>query len=567
VYILPLKPTILVGSSVQLRAFFYDRSGVITDVTTTATWKAIEPQIASVVRTGSSGGLATALAPGQVLVTAKAPGATGFGTLTVVSSLDLPSPELTANANDGQVALTWTALPNSMKFNVMRATQEGGPYTTIATVTTPSYTDTGLTDGSSYYYVVRTHYRDGGHSENSHEAVGTPLAPGVFDKIQHIVYIVKENHSFDSMFGLFPGANGATMGTTSTGQVVQLQRLPDPPPTDLGHLWGSAVEATDGARMDRFDLISGGNMNGDMLSYSEFQQADIPNYWTYASRFVLGDGMYSSITSGSYPGHLYIMAAQNVGAIDNPVSPTTSGGWGCDASADTTVATVTNTDPQVLQNPFPCYSATSLAYALQTAGITWKSYAPSKNDTGYAWNSLRAFSQIFNTSLWKSNVVTFNDFANDAISTHMPAVSWLNPDAPADEHPVHSVCAGENWTVQQINAIMQGPNWNSTAIFIVWDDFGGFYDHVAPPSQDIYGYSIRVPLIIISPYAKQTVYGQQGYITHSTYELSSVLRFIEERFGVAPLTQRDATANDILDAFDFSQVPLPPLMLSTRTCP
>jgi phospholipase C len=148
----------------------------------------------------------------------------------------------------------------------------------------------------------------------------------------------------------------------------------------------------------------------------------------------------------------------------------------------------------------------------------------------------------------------------------MPAVSWLVPNTPESEHPVASVCLGENWTVLQINAIMQGPNWNSTAIFILWDDFGGFYDHVAPPSQDLYGYSIRVPFIIISPYAKQTIYGQQGYITHSTYELSSVLRFIEERFGVAPLTARDATANDILDAFDFSQAPLPPLVLSLRDC-
>jgi phospholipase C len=566
-YILPVAPTVIVGSTVQLQAFSYDRSGVIANVTATSNWKVIEPSIASVVRTGSSGGLVTALAPGEVLVQARVGGTMGFASITVVSSLDLPPPGLTANASDGQVTLTWTALPNSTTFNVLRATQQDGPFNTIATVSTPSYTDMGLADGTSYYYVVRAHYEDGGHSGNSHEAVGTPLAPGAFNVIQHIVYLVKENHSFDSLFGLFPGANGATMGKISTGQTVQLQELPDPPPNDLGHLWRDANLAEDAGRMDRFDLISGGDLNGALLPYSEFYQKDIPNYWTYASKFVLGDAMYSSIASSSYPGHLYIMSAQSVGAIDDPVSPTTSGGWGCDASSDTTVATVTNTDPQVLQNPFPCYGATSLAYALQNAGVSWKSYAPSKNDSAYALNALRAFSQIFDSSLWKSNVVTQNDFVNDAMSPNMPAVSWLNPDAQYDEHPVHSVCEGENWTVQQINAIMRGPNWNSTAIFIVWDDFGGFYDHVPPPRQDIYGYSIRVPLIIISPYAKQTIYGQKGYITHSTYELSSVLRFIEERFGVAPLTARDATANDILDAFDFSQPPLPPVILQQRTCP
>jgi phospholipase C len=567
-YILPEKPTMLVGTSVQLHAFSYTNAGVITDVTDKVNWSVEEPSIVSVVTSGKSVGLATALAAGQALVQVQVgtekPGA---GTITVVPSLDLPPPDLTANASDGQVALTWTALPNSKTFNVMRSTHQNGPFSTIATVTTPTYTDTGLTDGTSYYYVVRAHYQDGGHSGNSHQAVGTPLAPGSFDKIQHIVYLVKENHSFDSMFGLFPGAHGATQGRTSTGQVIQLQRLPDPPPNDIGHDWRSAMRATDGGRMDRFDLIGGGNKHGNFLAYSEFYQADIPNYWTYASTFALADEMFSSISSGSYPGHLYIMAAQNMGSVDNPTSPTRPGGWGCDASADTTAPTITDTDPEVVEAPFPCYGVTTLANELQNAGLSWKSYAPSNHEPGYIYNSLRSFSKVFNSPLWKSNVVLPDDFVADAMSTNMPAVSWLAPEAQYNEHPVKSVCVGENWTVQQINAIMQGPNWNSTAIFIVWDDFGGFFDHVAPPSQDLYGYSMRVPMIIISPYARQTVYGQQGYITHATYEFSSVLRFIEERFGLAPLSSRDATANDILDAFDFSQAPLPPLVLQQRQCP
>jgi len=567
IYILPIRTTLLVGSSLQLQAFYYDRSGTITDITTQSTWTVDQPHFVSVTSSGINRGLATGLVAGQAMIQAKRGGVTGFLNITVVSSLDLPPPNLTANASDSQVSLTWTALTGSTEFNVKRSTQEGGPYSSIATVSTPSYTDTGLTDGTSYYYVVSGQYQDGGHSVNSHEAVGTPLAAGAFDKIQHIVYIIKENHSFDSFFGLFPGANGATTGKTSTGQVVQLQELPDPPPNDLGHAWSSAVQATDGGRMDRFDLIYGGNLNGNLLPYSEFFQSDIPNYWSYASMFALSDGMFSSETSGSFPGHLYMYAATNAGALDNPVSPTINGGWGCDGPADTTVATVLDTDPEVLQAPFPCNDATTLANELQTAGISWKSYAPVKGTSGYAWNSLRAFTQIFDTSLWQTNVVSQDNFIADAGSPNMPAVSWLTPDAPYNEHPVNSVCQGENWTVQQINAIMQGPNWNSTAIFIAWDDFGGFYDHVTPPGQDIYGYSIRVPFIIVSPYAKQVVYGKQGYITHSTYELSSVLRFIEERFGVAPLTQRDAIANDILDAFDFSQAPLPPLVLTQRICP
>jgi phospholipase C len=567
-YVLPEKPTILVGTSLQLAAFEYAGNGTITDVTAKSSWTVIESGIASVENSGNSIGLATALAPGQVLVQASADSLTGLANITVVSSLDLPPPGLTANASDGQVALTWTTLPGSTTFNVMRSSQEGGPYTTIATVPTPSYTDTGLRDGRSYYYVVVANYQDGGQSGISHEAVGTPLAPGAFKKIQHVVYIIKENHSFDNFFGTFPGANGATSGMTSNGQVVQLQELADPPPNDISHDWKSALQGTDGGRMDRFDLIVGGNMNGNLLAYSQFYQKDIPNYWSYASTFALGDGMYSSISSGSYAGHLYTMGATSVGVVDDPVSLSNGGiGWGCDAIAGTTAPTITDTDPEVVQAPYPCFNVNALANELQNAGVSWKSYAPTSEDSGYLWNSLRSFSQIFDTSLWQSNVVRPGEFVRDAMSHHMPAVSWLVANVPESEHPVDSVCRGENWTVQQINAIMQGPNWNSTAIFIVWDDFGGFYDHVPPPSQDLYGYSIRLPFIIVSPYAKQTVYGKQGYVTHSTYELSSVLRFIEERFGVAPLTSRDATANDILDAFDFSQRPLPPLVLPQRQCP
>lgn len=567
-YILPAKPTMQAGTSVQLTAFTYASNGTITDVTAASSWTVIESGIVSVVNSGNSIGLATALAPGQVLVQAVAPGAvTGLANITVVSSLDLPPPDFTASASDSQVVLTWTALPGSTTFNVLRATKQSGPFKTIATVSTPSYTDTGLTDGTNYYYVVRAHYQDGGQSGNSHQAVGTPLAPGAFNKIQHIVYIIKENHSFDSMFGRFPGANGATMGKTSTGQTVQLQELPDPPPGDIAHDWVWALTGTDGGRMDRFDLIPGGNNNGSLLAYSQFYQKDIPNYWTYASRFALGDAMYSSISSGSYAGHLYTMGASSVGVVDDPISPTQSGGWGCDASADTTAPTITNTDPEAVQAPYPCFNVNALANELNSAGVSWKSYAPTIKQEGYLWNSLRSFSQIFNTPLWNSNVVTEYDFVKDVMSPNMPAVSWLVSDLPESEHPPLSVCVGENWTVRQINAIMKGPNWNSTAIFIVWDDFGGFYDHVPPPSQDVYGYSIRLPFIIISPYTKQTVYGKTGYITHSTYELSSVLRFIEERFGVAPLSSGDTTANDILDAFDFSQQPLPPLVLKQRSCP
>ncbi len=164
------------------------------------------------------------------------------------------------------------------------------------------------------------------------------------------------------------------------------------------------------------------------------------------------------------------------------------------------------------------------------------------------------------TSLWDQHVVATEQFIQDAQNGQLPAVSWVVTKSGLSEHPPASVCLGENWTVEQLNALMQGPEWNSTVVFLTWDDFGGFYDHVAPPVVDNFGFGPRVPLLIISPWVKP------GLITHTTLEFSSVLKFIEQRFDLDPLTQRDQNANDLTGVFDFHQDPLPPLILDTRQC-
>lgn len=178
------------------------------------------------------------------------------------------------------------------------------------------------------------------------------------------------------------------------------------------------------------------------------------------------------------------------------------------------------------------------------------------------WNAFDAINHVRNTSLWATNFALDTQFVADALNGQLPAVSWLVTSADLSEHPGASTCNGENWTVNQLNAIMQGPQsqWNSTVIFLIWDDFGGFYDHVAPPVLDQYGLGPRVPLVIISPYARP------GYVSHTPYEFASFLKFVEERFGLSPLTSRDANANDMLDSFDFTQTPLSPPILQTRHC-
>ena len=377
------------------------------------------------------------------------------------------------------------------------------------------------------------------------------------EAIQHIVIIVKENHSFDNYFGTYPGANGATSGTISTGQVVQLGHTPDTP-RDIGHSYQAAVLAIDGGKMDRFDLIKNANLDGDLLSYTQYNSSDLANYFAYAGSFVLADEFFSSLQGPSFPNHLYTVAAQSGGAIN---VPTDSGGsWGCDSAAGARVQ-VMDADGDGLQEVYPCFDFQTLADSLGNANVSWRYYAPGAGQSGYVWSALDAIAHIRLSSLWQTNVVPTTQFVADAAAGQLPAVSWLIADGPDSDHPPQSTCAGQNWTVAQLNALMQGPDWGSTAVFLTWDDFGGFFDHAAPPVADVYGYGPRVPLLIISPWVKP------GYITHTTLEFSSILKFVEERYNLPPLTERDQDANDFIDSFDFYQTPLAPLVLTPLQCP
>jgi phospholipase C len=374
--------------------------------------------------------------------------------------------------------------------------------------------------------------------------------------IQHIVFIVRENRTFDSYFGTFPGANGATSGEISTGQVIPLIHQPDRLPSDIDHGWQAAINAIDGGKMNGFNLLSGGNIDGDYLAYTQQWQADIPAYWAYAQNFVLSDNTFSSLHGPSFPNHLYTVAAQSAGVISNG----TNAAPGCDADPDATVE-VLNTNTNEISDVFPCFDFETLADLFDAAGLSWKYYSPPNPTNKALWSPLDAVKHIRESSLWNTNVPDSQTFVSDALQGKLAAFSWLVTTPPLSEHPPFSVCEGENWLVQQINAVMQGPEWNSTAIFLTWDDFGGFYDHVPPPQVDDFGFGPRVPFIIISPYAKK------GYISHTLYEFSSVLRFAEEDFNLSSLTGRDAVANDMLDSFNFTQTPLPPLLLTPRSCP
>ncbi|MBK9095784.1 MAG: hypothetical protein IPM84_24145 [Anaerolineae bacterium] len=376
--------------------------------------------------------------------------------------------------------------------------------------------------------------------------------------IQHVVIIIKEGRSFDALFGRFPGAEGATRGEKADGTLIDLTRAGDRLGGSPDTSRASAQIAMGGGRMNQFDLIPGAALaDGFLLPFTQAWPEDIPNYWRYAQTFVLSDRTFSAAAGPAFPNLLHLVAAQSALVTDNPTQ--SSDTWGCDAPAGARV----RTEP-VADNPtwvFPCFNIPNLPDQLQARPLSWRFYGPRPGADGYQNVVLNAIQTIRTSYLWNNNVTSDGQFLVDVLRRQLPAVSWLAPPGEFSERPTASLCAGENWTVQQINAVMQSDLWASTVIFVVWSHFGGFYDHLPPPQVDLFGLGPRVPLLIISPYARP------GFISHNQAELTSLVTFVERNFGLAPLSERDARANDLLENFDFRQAPLPPLLLSARRCP
>ena len=376
-------------------------------------------------------------------------------------------------------------------------------------------------------------------------------------KIKHIVFVILENHSYDNIFGRYPGGTGTT---TAKDAVLGTFPMPHAPAFgwhDIDHEYPNAVSGLAGGKMNGFSKIPGANLNGDLAGFEQYDQSDIPNFWSYAQHYVLGDHMFSSMVGPTFPNHLYSVAAQSGGVVTNPQNNTALA-WGCDSSAaGYTQALAPNGK---LQKAGTCFNFSTMADVMQKMKVPWTYYAARQPDYGYLFSVLDAFSSIRNTSLWSQKVKDQAQFAQDARKGDLPAFTWVTPTFIESTHPPFSMCTGENAFVTKMNALMQGPDWSSTAVFLVWDDFGGYYDHVTPPKVDAMGLGERVPLIAISPFARR------GAITHTTYSFESVLKTAEEIYNLPSLTSRDKNAHDLLDTLDFTGKPNPPLLLKTRAC-
>ncbi|HEV2423375.1 MAG TPA: alkaline phosphatase family protein [Terriglobia bacterium] len=379
--------------------------------------------------------------------------------------------------------------------------------------------------------------------------------PAGMQRIQHIIWIIQENRTFDNYFGTYPGADGIPPGTClpelpGSASCVKPFHMPNPmPDCDLSHDWWVAHAAYDHGAMDGFVWAEG---SGFTLAYLD--ERDIPNYWDYARHYTLADHFFSSLNGGSMPNHVFTVAAQSGGLINNVCSP--------DHELEALEEETDDADG---------FSFASMVNLLARADVSWKYYVetpevePHVSDPCHVyypgpqqlglWNPLPGFKSIRDNPKLMSHLVNVSEFGQDLEKGTLPEVSWVIPDFQDSEHPPEPVEQGMWHVTGLVNALMKSRYWSSSVIFLTWDDYGGFYDHEAPPQVDAYGYGPRVPLLIISPYARR------GYITHQRGDFTSMLRFMEERFQLTHLTARDHHAGDMSDAFDFNQSPNPPLVI------
>jgi phospholipase C len=326
--------------------------------------------------------------------------------------------------------------------------------------------------------------------------------------IEHVVIIVKENHTFDNYFGTFPGANGD----------ATLAHAPDPPAKDPPHDHKAWLNRAKGAVRQ------------------QYHESDIPAYFTYARKFTLCDNYFSEIASQSEPNHLMLFTAASP-IIDNASSKRT-------------------------YQPQPPFKIPSLPASLSKAKLTWKSYGDKFN----YFNDVAALKG-------NANIVAWTQFDTDVKAGKLPNISWVYAPSQFSEHPPYganagkpSVTPGMQWTVDRVNQIAKSKYWANTAIFITWDDWGGWYDHVTPPLKDTwkkggpsgstytntqFSYGPRVGCLVLSPYARK------GYISKVFHSHVSVVKFCETTFGLKPLNKRDAISDDMIDCFNFKQKPLP----------
>jgi phospholipase C len=434
-----------------------------------------------------------------------------------------------------------------------------------------------------------------------------PWADPNITKLEHLIFIVQENRSFDHYFGLYENPFGRKVNgiprkpsgafavcnphPVLNGRCLKPFRTSNPVNKGGPHSHTASVISENGGAMNGFiqAAVSGrgagsyfcannpfaarcskfNGPQGQPDAMSTMTRAAVPNYWSYADWGVLQDRMFAPVDSWSLPAHLYLYSAWSAECPGGPLT--------CQSAIET-------------DSPGP-YKWTPITYLLDEAGVSWKNYVGDKTDvscvnwpcqdigadvdaTPWIWNVLPNFTTVVGSNQ-RDRTQPVSQFFDDAAAGKLPKVSWILPSLRNSEHPAHgSMQPGQTYVTRLINAVGNGPDWGSTAVFITWDDWGGFYDHVQPPNIDRNGYGLRVPGLMISPYAKE------GFVDHQTLSFDAYLKLIEDRFlggGRLPGDRADNRPKirenadrlgDLTAEFDFLQVPrVAPILDPTPAVP
>ncbi|MFZ0575382.1 MAG: alkaline phosphatase family protein [Candidatus Cybelea sp.] len=394
--------------------------------------------------------------------------------------------------------------------------------------------------------------------------------------IQHVVLMIQENRSFNDFFATYPGADGTTTGQAQSdpscspsidGGSIALTEMPLDLSQDMNHTWKTGYSiAYDGGKMDAFDEVKFGNGEDECsYPYQYTNPAQIQPYWTLASEYTLAEHLFTTQGSGSFIAHQDLIRGgtivePNKAMVDDPTTGDTW--WGCNASPGTITHLITKANVFIQKGPFPCSNKFRDAYPtlrdlLDAKKVSWKYYVPpSSQIDGRLWSAFDLVYPVRYGPEWKANISTpETNILSDVTSGKLAAMSWVIPEGANSDHPDTElngkyVDNGPEWIATVVNAIGESSYWDSTAIIIVWDDWGGFYDNAGGALGKYAGPGERVPAIIVSPYARA------GYISTTTYQFGSILKYIEQNWKLGSLNTTDKSSKSIIDCFNYGQSPI-----------
>jgi phospholipase C len=401
---------------------------------------------------------------------------------------------------------------------------------------------------------------------------GSPTAPGIglplaaqpqlasSGKIKHVVIVVQENRSLNNLFMGFPGARTVNYGYDSYGHRIKLKPVSLATKWDIDHSANTMFEACDGTgsipgtdcKMDGFNLevAACGTSPRCPIKHPQYAYApysETKPYFDIAKQYVLADEMYASdFDASSFVSHQYIISGQALSSVDYPIGP-----WGCSGGSHNRIIEVGPQRQLPYGQEVPCWDPTTLGDELDSAGVSWAYYAVSHSGFPGLWSAYQAINHVFNGPDWSKDVISPpSQFLRDVKNGRLRSVSWVTPTCRDSDHAGCNSVNGPSWVSSLVNAVGGSKYWDSTAMFIFWDDYGGWYDPAPPAYVDYDGVGFRLPMLVVSPYAKQ------GYVSHVHYEHGSMLKFVEDLFGLPRLAASDTRAKSpAKDCFDFNQAP------------